>query len=63
MKNIPRKRNSIEFKVWGAYALFSDPITRIGGEKFSYQIPTYEAMKGIVETHAKEAYKANVEND
>ena len=23
----------------------------------------YEAMKGIVETHAKEAYKANVEND
>lgn len=50
MKNIQRKRNSIEFKVWGVYALFSDPITRIGGEKFSYQIPTYEAMKGIVES-------------
>ena len=50
MKSITRKRNSIEFKVWGAYALFSDPITRIGGEKFSYQIPTYEAMKGIVES-------------
>lgn len=50
MKNITRKRNSIEFKVCGAYALFSDPITRIGGEKFSYQIPTYEAMKGIVES-------------
>ena len=50
MKDIPRKRNSIEFKVWGAYALFSDPITRIGGEKFSYQIPTYEAMKGMVES-------------
>ncbi|MBQ6142627.1 MAG: type I-C CRISPR-associated protein Cas5 [Kiritimatiellae bacterium] len=50
MKDIPRKRNSIEFKVWGAYALFSDPITRIGGEKFSYQVPTYEAMKGIVES-------------
>ena len=48
MKDIPRKRNSIEFKVWGAYALFSDPITRIGGEKFSYQVPTYEAVKGIV---------------
>jgi CRISPR-associated protein Cas5d len=50
MKDIPRKRNSIEFKVHGAYALFSDPITRIGGEKFSYQVPTYEAMKGIVES-------------
>lgn len=50
MKDIMRKRNSIEFKVWGDYALFSDPITRIGGEKFSYQVPTYEAIKGIVES-------------
>ena len=29
-------------------ALFSDPITRVGGEKLSYQIPTYEAIKGIL---------------
>lgn len=50
MNHIPRKRNSIQFKVWGSYALFSDPITRLGGEKFSYQIPTYEAMKGVVES-------------
>lgn len=50
MKDIPRKRNSIEFKVWAPYALFSDPVTRVGGEKFSYQIPTYEALKGIVES-------------
>ena len=50
MTDIPRKRNSIEFKVRGAYALFSDPITRIGGEKFSYQVPTYEALKGVVES-------------
>ena len=48
MKDISRKRNSIEFKVWGAYALFSDPITKVGGEKFSYQVPTYEAIKGII---------------
>ncbi len=41
-------RNSVEFGVWGSYALFSDPITRVGGEKFSYQIPTYEALKGIL---------------
>lgn len=44
---IERKRNSIEYKVYGRYALFSDPITRVGGEKCSYQIPTYEAIKGI----------------
>lgn len=50
MKDIIRKRNSIEFKVFGVNALFSDPITRIGGEKFSYQVPTYEAIKGIVES-------------
>lgn len=40
--------NAIEFEVYGDYALFSDPITRIGGEKFSYQVPTYEALKGIL---------------
>lgn len=41
------RRNSIEFKVWGRYALFTDPLTRVGGEKFSYQVPTYEALKGV----------------
>ncbi|MDD5022424.1 MAG: type I-C CRISPR-associated protein Cas5c [Endomicrobiaceae bacterium] len=41
-------RNIVEFKVYGQYALFSDPVTRIGGEKLSYQIPTYEALKGIL---------------
>ena len=41
-------RNSVEFEVRGDYALFTDPVTKIGGEKFSYQIPTYEALKGIL---------------
>lgn len=50
INNIVKKRNSIEFEVWGKYALFSDPITRVGGEKFSYQIPTYQALKGIIES-------------
>lgn len=45
-----KKENSVEFKVSGRYALFSDPINRIGGEKFSYQIPTYQALKGILES-------------
>ena len=40
--------NSVTLSVYGDYALFSDPITRVGGEKWSYQIPTYEALKGIV---------------
>ena len=40
--------NIIEFSVYGSYGLFSDPITRVGGEKCSYQVPTYEALKGIV---------------
>jgi len=44
------KRNTVQFKVYGKYALFSDPITRPGGEKFSYQVPTYQALKGIMES-------------
>ena len=32
----------------GDYALFSDPIMRLGGEKCTYQVPTYEALKGIL---------------
>ncbi len=40
--------NIVEFEVYGDFGLFSDPITRVGGEKFTYQIPTYEAIKGIL---------------
>lgn len=43
-------RNSIQFKVWARHALFTDPLTKLGGEKFSYQVPTYEALKGIVKS-------------
>ena len=43
-------RNTIEFEVYGSYALFSDPVLRVGGEKTSYHIPTYEALKGITES-------------
>ena len=43
-------RNSIEFRVWGRFALFTDPLTKIGGEKCSYHIPTYEALKGITKS-------------
>lgn len=43
-------KNSIEFKVHGRYALFTDPLTKVGGEKCSYHVPTYEALKGIVKS-------------
>lgn len=43
-----KNKNIVEFRVYGRYALFTDPLTKIGGEKCSYQIPTYEALKGII---------------
>ena len=43
-----KHRNTVEFMVYGKYALFTDVLTRIGGEKFTYMIPTYEALKGIL---------------
>ena len=43
-------KNQIDFKVSGRFALFTDPLTKIGGEKFSYHIPTYEALKGIAKS-------------
>lgn len=43
-------RNAIEFVVEGKYALFTDPLTKLGGEKLTYQVPTYQALKGIVES-------------
>ncbi len=44
----PKYGNIVEFSVSGQYALFSDILTRAGGEKVSYHIPTYEALKGIL---------------
>ncbi|MFA6711073.1 MAG: type I-C CRISPR-associated protein Cas5c [Candidatus Methanomethylophilaceae archaeon] len=42
--------NIVEFKVYGRRALFTDPISKIGGEKFTYPVPTYQALKGITES-------------
>ncbi len=42
--------NIIEFKVYGKRALFTDPVSKIGGEKFTYPVPTYQALKGITES-------------
>ena len=37
------------YRLFGDYAIFTDPVTKGGGEKFTYQIPTYQALKGITE--------------
>lgn len=42
--------NAITYRVYGRYALFTDPITRVGGEKSSFFIPTYQALVGITES-------------
>jgi CRISPR-associated protein Cas5d len=43
-------KNSISFRLWGRYAMFTDPITKVGGEKCSYHVPTYEAIKGVLKS-------------
>lgn len=43
-----KHRNTVEFEVTGDYALFADPIMRVGGEKSTLMVPTYEALKGIL---------------
>lgn len=48
MHDLPK--NTITFTLRGRYALFTDPITKIGGEKCSYHIPTYEAIKGVLKS-------------
>jgi len=48
INNTPK--NTLEFRVHAKFALFTDPPTRIGGEKCSYHLPTYEALKGIAKS-------------
>jgi CRISPR-associated protein Cas5d len=43
-------KNSVSFRLWGRHALFTDPITKVGGEKCSYHLPTYEAIKGVLKS-------------
>ncbi|KJR99268.1 MAG: CRISPR-associated protein [Desulfobulbaceae bacterium BRH_c16a] len=43
-------KNDFSFRLWGRYALFTDPVTKTGGEKCSYHVPTYEAIKGVLKS-------------
>lgn len=49
-KLMNKYKNTIEYEVYGDYALFSESTMRAGGEKVSYHIPTYESLKGITES-------------
>lgn len=44
------KSPQFSYKVYGDWALFTDPIMKLGGEKFTYPVPTYQALKGITES-------------
>jgi len=44
------KDSKINFNLYGSYALFTDPISYSGGEKSTYHIPTYDALRGICES-------------
>ena len=39
------KPNVIEYRVFGRYALFTDPLSKTGGEKCSYETDT-DGIKG-----------------
>ena len=56
-------KNQFEFKVYGDYALFSDPVTRVGGEKCTLPIPTYAALVGVCKSiYAKPTFKIIVDS-
>lgn len=42
--------NKFELKIYGESALFTDPATKTGGERLTYPVPTYEAVKGMLES-------------
>lgn len=40
--------NVLELEAYGKLALFTDPVLKTSGNKVSYNIPTYEAIKGLL---------------
>lgn len=48
LESLPVVRNTVEFMFTSDYGLITDPVYKLGGEKCTLQIPTYEAIKGIL---------------
>lgn len=44
------REKHVEYGVSGETALFADPLISAGGEKTTYSVPTYEALKGITKS-------------
>lgn len=42
-------RTILEFEVYSKYALFTEPLSRLGDEKITSMFPTYSALKGVVD--------------
>jgi CRISPR-associated protein Cas5d len=49
-KGLKMQYNSISYKVTAHYALITDPVSHLGGEKSSYSIPTYESLLGLTKS-------------
>ena len=55
MRGSNRKEKSVEksqyfyARIVGDRALFTNPATKGGGEKFSYPVPTRQALEGVVD--------------
>lgn len=47
MKN---ELNTVSFLVYGSKAIFTDPLTKTSGERHTYPVPTYEALRGVLES-------------
>ena len=48
LDSLEKARNTVEFMFTSDYGLITDPVYKLGGEKCTLQIPTYEAIKGIL---------------
>lgn len=44
-----KKSKTFEIGITGSRAMFCNPLFKTSGEKFSYPVPTYGALKGLVE--------------
>lgn len=42
--------NTVTFLVYGDRAIFTDPVTKTNGERHTYPVPTYEALRGVLES-------------
>lgn len=40
--------NTVEFMVYGRYAMFTNQVFKLSGEQFSESIPSHEALRGIL---------------